>query len=234
MYLTQFRSRLPKFFTLQWRHNERNGVSNHQPRNCLLNCLFRHRWKKTSKLRVTGLCEGNSPVTGGWGDGLPPLRCRNDLMGNLSYPRITSIGGLNGLMSKSPARDHSFKTNPSKFCMKLFLGVLFYLRSFVVWFRNLEFWHFFYLFPSGFRWPGGHIIVRRVISQNALDWFFSTRDADSTPGWLMFIGHESKINVTVSENVPILAILISFILDHTFKTNIWNRVRKCPLGDCMT
>ena len=26
--------------------------------------LFRHRWKKTSKLRVTGLCEGNSPVTG--------------------------------------------------------------------------------------------------------------------------------------------------------------------------
>ena len=30
----------------------------------LLNCLFRHRSKKTSELRVTGLCEGNSPVTG--------------------------------------------------------------------------------------------------------------------------------------------------------------------------
>ena len=28
------------------------------------NRLFRHRWKKTSKLSVTGLCEGNSPVTG--------------------------------------------------------------------------------------------------------------------------------------------------------------------------
>ena len=27
-------------------------------------CLFRHRSKKTAKLRVTGLCEGNSPVTG--------------------------------------------------------------------------------------------------------------------------------------------------------------------------
>ena len=26
-------------------------------------CLFRHRSKKTSKLRVTGLCEGNSPGT---------------------------------------------------------------------------------------------------------------------------------------------------------------------------
>ena len=48
--------------TLQWRHND--GVSNHQPHDCLLNRLFRRRSKKTSKLRVTGLCEGNSPVTG--------------------------------------------------------------------------------------------------------------------------------------------------------------------------
>ena len=29
-----------------------------------LNCLFRRRWKKTSKFPVTGLCEGNSPVNG--------------------------------------------------------------------------------------------------------------------------------------------------------------------------
>ena len=50
--------------TLQWRHNERNVVSNDQPHDCLLNRLFRRRSKKTLKLRVTGLCEGNSPVTG--------------------------------------------------------------------------------------------------------------------------------------------------------------------------
>ena len=31
---------------------------------CLLNSLFRRRSKKTSKLRVTGLCAGNSPGTG--------------------------------------------------------------------------------------------------------------------------------------------------------------------------
>ena len=49
---------------LQWRHNDHDGVSNHQPRDCLLNRLFRRRSKKTSKLRVTGLCEGNSPGTG--------------------------------------------------------------------------------------------------------------------------------------------------------------------------
>ena len=47
----------------QWRHNECGGVSNYQPRDCLLNSLLRRRSKKTSKLRVTGPCEGNSPVT---------------------------------------------------------------------------------------------------------------------------------------------------------------------------
>ena len=50
--------------TLQWRHNGRDGISNHQPHHCLLNRLFRRRSKKASKLRVTGRCAGNSPVTG--------------------------------------------------------------------------------------------------------------------------------------------------------------------------
>ena len=47
--------------TLPWRHNDHDSVSNHQPHGCLLNRLFRRRSKKTSKLRVTGLCVGNSP-----------------------------------------------------------------------------------------------------------------------------------------------------------------------------
>ena len=50
--------------SLRWHHNGYGGVSNHQPHDCLLNRLFRHRSKKTSKLRVTGLCAGNSPGTG--------------------------------------------------------------------------------------------------------------------------------------------------------------------------
>ena len=49
--------------TLQWRHNECDSVSNHQPQDCLFNCLFRRRSKKTSKLRAIGLCAGNSLVT---------------------------------------------------------------------------------------------------------------------------------------------------------------------------
>ena len=49
---------------LQWRHNERDVVSNYQPQDCLLNHLSRCRSKKTSKPHVTGLCVGNSPVTG--------------------------------------------------------------------------------------------------------------------------------------------------------------------------
>ena len=50
--------------SLRWRHNDHAGVSNHQPHGCLLNRLFRRKSKKTSKLRVTGLCAGNSPWTG--------------------------------------------------------------------------------------------------------------------------------------------------------------------------
>ena len=50
--------------TLRWRHNGSDSVSNHQPHHCLLNRLFGRRSKKTSKLRVTGLCAGNSPGTG--------------------------------------------------------------------------------------------------------------------------------------------------------------------------
>ena len=48
----------------QWRHNGHDSVSNHQPHDCLLKRFFRRRSKITSKLRVTGLCEGNSPGTG--------------------------------------------------------------------------------------------------------------------------------------------------------------------------
>ena len=53
-------------WALRWRHNGPDSVSNHQPHHCLLNRLFRRRSKKTSKLRVTGLCVGNSPGTGGF------------------------------------------------------------------------------------------------------------------------------------------------------------------------
>ena len=52
------------FTTLQWCHNELDGISNHQPQDYLLNRLFGHRSKKTSKLCVTGLCVGNSSGTG--------------------------------------------------------------------------------------------------------------------------------------------------------------------------
>ena len=50
--------------TLLWRQNGQDCVPNHQPHHCLLNCLFGHRSKKTSKLRVTGHWLGNSPGTG--------------------------------------------------------------------------------------------------------------------------------------------------------------------------
>ena len=58
---------------LQWRRNERDGVSNHRRLDCLLIRLIRRRSRKTSKLRVNGLCKGNPPVT----DGFPSQRTSN-------------------------------------------------------------------------------------------------------------------------------------------------------------
>ena len=56
-----------KRMRLQWRHNGRDGVSNHQPHDCLLNRLFRRRSKKyqssASLASVRGIHRGpvNSP-----------------------------------------------------------------------------------------------------------------------------------------------------------------------------
>ena len=56
----------PKRYVMsfQWHHDGRDSVSNNQSHDCLLKHLFGCRSKKTSKLRVTGLCAGNSPGTG--------------------------------------------------------------------------------------------------------------------------------------------------------------------------
>ena len=82
--------------SLQWRHNEPDGVSNHQPHDCLLNHFSRRRPKKTSKLRVTGLCAGNSPVTGEF-----PAQMA-------SYEENVSIWWRHHVIS--PSRRHYFAT----------------------------------------------------------------------------------------------------------------------------
>ena len=51
---------------LQWSHNECNGVSNHRRLNFRPSRVFLRRSKRISRLRVTGLCEGNPSVTGGF------------------------------------------------------------------------------------------------------------------------------------------------------------------------
>ena len=51
--------------TLQWCHNERDGVSNHQHHDCLPTQSFiQAQIRETSNLCFTGLCAGNSLVTG--------------------------------------------------------------------------------------------------------------------------------------------------------------------------
>ena len=64
-YVTIFRTAFCKLpLSLQWCRNEHYGVSNHLPKDCLLKRLFKPKSKKTSKLHITGLCEGNTLVTG--------------------------------------------------------------------------------------------------------------------------------------------------------------------------
>ena len=47
--------------SLQWRHNEHDSVSNHQPHNCLLNRLFRRRSKSLAFVRGIHWWLVNSP-----------------------------------------------------------------------------------------------------------------------------------------------------------------------------
>ena len=62
--------------TLQWRHNGRDGVSNHRRLDCLLSCLFRCTSKKIPKLRVTyPLVTGGFPSHKGPRQNISPF-CR--------------------------------------------------------------------------------------------------------------------------------------------------------------
>ena len=53
-----------KWFTLQWRHNERDCILDHQPRDCLLNRLFKAQIKENIKAPRHCPLWGESPVTG--------------------------------------------------------------------------------------------------------------------------------------------------------------------------
>ena len=50
-------------YALQWHHNEHDGISNHQPHDCLFSLYSGTDQRKKSKLCITGLSEGNSLVT---------------------------------------------------------------------------------------------------------------------------------------------------------------------------
>ena len=89
--------------SLQWRHNEHDGVSNHQPHDYLLDRLFRRRSKKTSKLRVTGLCVGNSPVTGEF----PAQRASNTENVSIWWRHHAEMTGLSEyILLKKDGRQH--------------------------------------------------------------------------------------------------------------------------------
>ena len=74
--------------TLHWRHNDHDGVSNHQHHACLLNRLFRRRSKKTSS---------SASLTFVWGIGEFPAQ-------RASYAENVSIWWRHHVMSKEMDR----------------------------------------------------------------------------------------------------------------------------------
>ena len=67
--LIDYKNNSFSYISLQWHHDEHDGVSNHHCLDCLLNRLFRRRSMKTSRLHVTGLCVCDCVCVGGGGGG---------------------------------------------------------------------------------------------------------------------------------------------------------------------
>ena len=121
--------------TLQWRRNGHDGVSNHQLHHCLLNRLFGGRSKKTSKLRVTGLCEGNLLVTGEF-----PAQMA-------STAETVSIWWRHHVLSKGATSSlHLFLNWPMQwsiitlsllFSLNKNRSIMWFINLFIMWFRNL-------------------------------------------------------------------------------------------------
>ena len=121
---------------LLWRHNEVDGVPNHQPHNCLLNRLFRRRLKKTSKLRLTGLCEGNSPVTGEF----PSQRASNEENASIWWRHHTcdhpSVSERKVLMDMSITVQYLTKTIHNKMWTRF---IFFYMSHTILHLYDNEF-----------------------------------------------------------------------------------------------
>ena len=63
----------------------------HQHLDCLFNCLLRRTSEKTSKLRITGPCEGNPPVTGGFHPPPPPDTSFEDGLNTFMLDNVADV-----------------------------------------------------------------------------------------------------------------------------------------------
>ena len=103
--------------TSQWLYNHRDGVSNHRRLGCLLNRFFRRTWKEASKLSVTGLCERNQPVTGGFPHKGPVTRKRfpfDDVIMEIMFEKRFHNSSETLSPSKDPLGHNSSNLPPEK------------------------------------------------------------------------------------------------------------------------
>ena len=117
-------------------HNGRDGVSNHQPDDCLLNCLLTRRSKTTTKLR---LCVGNSPVTGEF----PAQRASNAENVSISWRHHVLVSLCKMLSTTVYLCEGCFR-NGSTHCDRVTLICVDQLMCFFVLYllTLVVFWHF--------------------------------------------------------------------------------------------
>ena len=104
---------------LRWRHNGRDGVSNHQSHDCLRIRLFRRRSKETSKPRVTGFVRGirRWPVNSPHEESVT-AKCFHLMTSSCSSLVLSPVDHLQNRILKSYHSCHFNSFLPSAVCMR--------------------------------------------------------------------------------------------------------------------
>ena len=156
--------------TLQWRHNECDGISNHQPHDCLFNRLFRRRSKKTP----------NSPVNWGHITGEFPAQRASNAENisiswrhhkNLSMHQLTAIPSHPSCISTYCGLDKIATILQATFPIYLIVRKLLYFK-----FR----WNLF---------PGVQLTINHLYSDNDL----------APNAWQAIICSENGLNICANQ-----------------------------------
>ena len=192
---------------LQWRHNGRDSVSNHQPPECLLKPLFRRKSEKTPKLRVTGLCVGNSPGTGEF----PTQMASNAEFVSIWWRHHESYQYWDSQWGDKKILTHSGRDKMA--------------AIFQTTFSNAFSWMKMYQFRSKFHWS----LFRRVRLTICQHWFRKWLKADqATSHYLNQCWHNSPTHICITRPQWVNISTIGFPIQ--FRCHLYTESGSSSLG----